>query len=216
MVYVPDWFFAANSALELVATIACFLIFFAGYKFSRFSKENKYYFFGLAFFFLGISFLARTMVHLSFFKFSKTPVVMYVANLFNYGSSVYMALTLAAYLILLTVSMEIGGRKTTVLLFLISFGGIFFSAQPLKVFHIIAIIVLGYILWHYLNNYLKKAKFTSLLTFLSFLLILSGHVMFILLLYDLYAAYTIYIVGHVLQLMGYGALLFAIGNLLLK
>jgi hypothetical protein len=213
---IPGWFFGANAALELVATIACFLILIAGYRAFNLSHDRKFKFFGLAFFFLGISFLARTLVHLLFFKYSSTYIVKHVAELFNYGSFFYIALTLAAYLIILTVSLDIGGKKTTALLFSLAFVGIFFSTIPLKIFHLFSLIVLAYILGHYLNNYLDKKNFTALLTFLAFLLILAGHVLFLNFIYSLFSVYVIYILAHLFQLGGYMVLLWAVGRVLLK
>ena len=216
MVNIPGWFFGANAVLELVAAVACLLVFYFATKTSKLTKQDNIFFLGLGFFFLGVSFLARTLVHLLFYPFNANKLLNDVVVFFNYGGLFYMALTLAAYLIILAVSMQIGGRKTISLIFLISFIGIFFSTLPLRIFHLISIIVLIYILSHYLLNYTRKKGLNSFLTFVGFFLILVGHVLFILQIYGLYTDYVIYMVAHLVQLGGYGSLLWMITRVLLK
>jgi len=213
---VPIWFYGVNALLELIVTLACFLIFYSGYKAYRLTHEKKYRFFSLAFLLLGISFLARTLLHLLVFPLNATFIIDKVRGSVNFGSPFYIILTLVAYLIILAVCFRIQRKKTISILFLISLVGIFFTFNPMRNFHIISILLLLYIIGHFMKNYIRKQSLSSLATFVSFLLILSGHILFLALTFGVWQVYLAYLLAHLFQLAGYCGLLVTVGKVLIK
>ena len=205
---VPEWFFGANAGLELLATLASFFIVYFGYRAYKLIHEKRFFYFSLAFFFIGISFLARTIVHLLFYAFGTQPLLVAILKNLNYGSLFYIVLTLVAYLIILAVISGMFSRYSIPLLFLLSLVGIIFSLDSLLTFHIMALLILIFILWRQMDAYFKHRNTTGLFVFATFLLIAVGHVLFIALSY-VELAYTFYILAHLFQLGGYLALLFA-------
>ena len=103
---------------------------------------------------------------------------------------------------------EMFDRRSLPLLFLVALAGIVFSANPLQLFHIISLLLLLFIMWRQVLSYSKKRNLNTLLIFVTFLLLGVGHVLFIFTLY-LQTPYTVYILAHLFQLVGYLALLFA-------
>ncbi len=206
---IPDWLYGANAVvLELLAMLASFSISYFGYKAHKILSQKRFFYLGLAFFFIGISFLARTIVHILFYIFGAKELLIEVLQNINYGSLFYMILTLVGYLIIVAVITELFDRRTVPLLFLISLAGILFSQAPTQLFHIISLILLFFIMWRQLLNYAKNKNMNALLIFITFLLLSGGHVLFMSRLY-LGTPYMIYILAHLFQLFGYLALLLA-------
>lgn len=214
---VPTWFYGVNALLELVATLACFLIFYFALKVYRLTEEKKYRFFSLAFLLLGISFLARTLLHLLIFPLDATSIINKIQGTINYGSPFYMLLTLAAYLIISAVCIKIQRRKIISILFLISLIGLLFSTHPMINFHFISIVLLLYIISHFIKNYTRKQTLSSLMTLTSFLFILGGHVLFAMIIFDVvWGTYLVYLLAHLFQLIGYCGLLLTVAKVLTK
>ena len=205
---IPTWFFGANAGLEFLAMIASILIMYFAYRSYKLSSQRKFFYLGLAFFFIGISFFARTITHLLFYIFGANSLLTSFLQHINYGSPFYMLITLLGYLIILAVITKMFDRYSLLMIFLLALAGIMFSANPLQLFHIFSLIILFFILWKQLENYFQTRNANALLVFTAFLLMLVGHTLFITISY-IKIEYVFYILAHVFQLLGYGALLLA-------
>jgi hypothetical protein len=221
--FTPQWFNGFDLVFEGIVLIIALLIAAYSWKIYKFSQENKFAYFSVAFITIALSFIFKIFTH-SVLYFSPIrdvtaialqPLVgtgLEFADLF-YRSAFFgqMFLMLAALLLIFFIAQKSRERLTKLyevsqmalfmyLIFLISFVANFKYA----VFYLTSSVILGLIVVQYYKNYLNADKNKNTFNvMLGFLFILIGNLFFVF----VYLYNQLYVFGEVFMLIGFLILL---------
>lgn len=198
----PTWFYGIDSVMQVLFALVTLLIYYMCIKAYKFSKDQKYKHFGWGFAFMSFAYFILAMSNLAIVSTFYDGTVRGI----NFGNLFYLAhvfFTLIGYSVLLLVSMKVRSKKLAVLMF--SFISLFvlFSYQYYLKYHIVSLILLFFIAYQFFENFQKKRTINSGLVFTSFYLLAISEILFLATVY----VPLLYVLGNVLQLLGYLAML---------
>ncbi|MEM2915948.1 MAG: hypothetical protein QXT19_01120 [Candidatus Woesearchaeota archaeon] len=203
----PEWFFGIDSLFEGFAAIALLLVILFSYKAYKLTKDKRYRTFGIAFGLMLTGIVARALADLCVYaKLSVHPL----ALMMLYAG--YMGLTLVSIIVLFALTLKIKQRAPIVALLLVSLVLVLLSSSYRLSFHSISVILLAFIAYHFIRNYLEKKSLSALLVCISFVLLTLTHAAFIV---DI-VKQRFYIIGHLLHLVAFGLLFVALIKVLKK
>lgn len=206
---VPHWFSGYNSLFEMIFFIVAFMVGIYALRIYKLSSMRDSRLFGTSFLMFSGAYLIQSILNFAasysmsmgachnnslFSMHSLSAIAIYLhIILFTAGlvTLAYMALRIrnfAAYSFFLAVTVLI----------------ILFSSNILYTFYAVSSILLVYILFYYLRNYLRTRKKTQLMVFVAFLFLLFAKIHFI---FSLNHG-SFYVAGHILEFIAY-ALVFA-------
>ena len=197
----PEWFFGVDSLFEIVAVVALLLITLFSLSAYRFTKDKRYRTFALGFGLMTIGMLARALTDFVVFLDLKVPILGLMA-----GYAAYMGLTLLSLVILFALTLKSKERAPFIALLLSSFVLVLLSASYRLSFHAMSIILLIFITYHFVKNYLQKKSLTALLVASSFALLAITNIAFIV---DI-LRHKFYIVGHLIHVLAFVLLFVAL------
>jgi len=198
----PQWFMGVDSVMQVLFALVTLMIYFMSMKAYKFSKDAKYRHFGLGFAFMSLAYFILAISNLAIISTFYDGTVRHI----NFGNLFYLAhvfFALVGYSVLLLVSMKIRSKKLAVLMFAFISLFVLFSYQYYLKYHIVSLILLFFIAYQFFENYQKRRTINSGLVFVSFYLLAISE---ILLLSTIYVP-LFYVVGNILQLLGYLAML---------
>ena len=221
--FTPEWFNGFDLAFEAIILIIALLIAAYSWKIYKFSQENKFAYFSIAFVTVALSFVFKIFTHSVLYFFPVREVTAAVlkpltgsglqfADLF-YRSAFFaqMFLMLVALLLIFFVAQKSRDRLTKLyevsqmalfvyLIFLISFIANF----KYVVFYLTSTVILGLIVVQYYKNYLNANKNKNTFNvMLGFLFILIGNMFFVF----VYLFNQLYVFGELFMLIGFLILL---------
>lgn len=200
----PDWFFGYDIALELLFVIIAGLVSFYAWKIFKVTGERNLKLFSLAFLFIAFSYVVQSVLNiLVLAKFDDD--VAFFMNL----RSVYLFSLFAIYLqailfligllLLAYIALKIFSLQTFVLLFILVFTSLYFSPYKTFMLYLLSTVLLGFIVYYYLNNYWNNRKATTLMVLIAMIFLFVSNLSFIFATdIDSY-----YVVGHLLELAAY-------------
>jgi len=215
-VFGPEWFYGFDSIIELIAIIVSVLLVYYSYRCFKFTKENKYLYFSIAFFSLTLAFIAKIIATLAIYK----PVIARTAlgssiqqtftslTLFNINALSFIAytfFTLLGFMILFLIISKLTWKNQRVIVILIYlvFIATWISAIHYQLFYTTTFVLLLLITYSYYQNYREikgeKARFVAI----AFGILLVSQAFFVFVIYSR----TIYVVAELLQLLGFVYLL---------
>ncbi len=214
-VFSPKWFYGVDIVFEIFSLVIAFLVSRYGYKLYKISNEKKHKYFSVFFFLIGISFIFKIVTNFDIYYVDVNSVrilntMFYYTTshiseiLFIVGFSVFRFLMLFSFFGLLYITWK---KNRSVFLLGLYFIAVItmFSHNVYYIFHITMVVILSMLFYYYYNNYKKHRKIRE-----TFLIMVS---FFVLVLSQLsFAAITLstimYVIGEILQLIGYGILLY--------
>ena len=225
MAYVvgPSWFYGIDYVFDLVSVIVGFLICYFSYKAYRYTSQKKYFYFSASFFFVALAFISKILATIPYYSkqlnvetvalLTVTSHIIKKVSWTNYfGISISRFLMLFAFLILLMVCLKVRDKKVIALFIYFLIISTTFVSVSYLVFHITLLIMLSILYLTYRRNYLRVKSKNSKMVMYSFLAILISQVFFI---FEGLIEHF-YVIGEIIQLIGYLVLLFAIISMMLK
>lgn len=221
----PNWFFGIDSVLEGISMLICLSVFIFSFKIYRIAKERRHLYFSSAFALLTLAFLVRSvtniiihfrtvsdwgMEHLPKIVLAKS--VLSVPKIFLLGYGLHIAFTLSALALLAVLCLKVEDKKPFFLMLLIMFVLVYFSGSYFTSFYALALILLFFISYQYLKNYLEKKTATTMLTFIAFLLLTLAPIAF--LLQKFFGMF--FVVAYLLQFMGFFMMSIALAIVIFK
>ncbi len=221
--FTPQWFNGFDLIFEGIILIIALLIAAYSWKIYKFSRENKFAYFSIAFVTIALSFVVKMFTHSVLYFFSvreatATVLAPLVGNGLEFADLFYrsaffvqMFLMLAALLLLFFIAQKSRDRLNKLyevsqmalfiyLIFLISFVANF----NYVVFYLTGTVILGLIVVQYYKNYLNADKNKNTFNvMLGFLFILIGNLFFVF----VYLYNQLYVFGEVFMLIGFLTLL---------
>ena len=195
----PQWFGGYDILFNVIFAVVTLLIAGLSYRAKHLKQEKKYGYFGLAFLLIGIA-------HIVFVIFAalQNTVLAQVLQVFDFVFLIHMFLMLLAYFILILVILKIENKNAIALLFVLLLLLVAFSYQYFIKFHIISLVLLGFLTLQFYKNYLKKKNINSKFVYISFFLLTCSHIFFA----GIRASQAVYVAGEVFQLLGFILLFF--------
>ncbi len=177
----PEWFNPINSVPEMISLVISLIIIGATYKAYKLTKDRKFFFFGLSFAFIALSFISKIAAELIIRSEARESIMeaMRSAAVIDFGQIGFVLTTLLAYVALMMLVFKVHDKRLVSMFCVFTFLFALFAYKEIVLLHILSIIILGFITSVFFENYNKKKHMASLFVFLSFLLQTIAHVFYI-------------------------------------
>lgn len=209
--YGPRWFSGIDCAFEIVSVITALSIWFFAQRANKLTGHPKLQALGNAFLLIAVSFLIKIITNAAtylklnelgpMFLFSKAIEVQII---FALGYFLYRLLFLVALIWLVCLGLDVVDWRLKLLLVIFAAVGTFFSQYSYVVFHLIAMILLMYIVALAYGHFRESKKPRSRTIVVSFFLIMISQVMFLFVGFEP----AMYVVGETIQLAGFTGMLY--------
>lgn len=214
-IYSPQWFYGKDIIIDIVSIFVLLLISLFSIRYYTIKKNRNYLFLALSFLILAGSFLFKVLMNFNiYYKVIETQELGLITvtyqtlkasnRLFSTTFLVYWLLTQFGYYSLFSIY-----QKQTLSNFL--FGAYlivvstFLSYPKYYTFNLTLFVILGLITYTYSKNYINRKLFATKLIAFSFGVIALSQIFFILVDID----DQFYVIGELIQLVGYIGLLIA-------
>lgn len=217
-VFSPRWFYGVDCIAEVSALIITLLIAFFGYKLYRFSKDPKYKYFFLSFFTLAAAFFFKILTNINvYYEVTKQQLLgsltlTYTALessdlLVSVGFIGYRFLFLAGFMGLFYLLYKHRDRKLFLIMLWLILIATWFSLSNYFFFHATAILFLGLLFLYYFNaskTAVKKKLRSFVYMSYTFMFLVLSQLSFIF----VFISSHLYVIGEILQLIGFFLLLY--------
>ena len=200
----PLWFYGYGVGLELGFAFISLIVALFAFRVYRRTSQRYVKLFGISFLLISISYFVQSIFNFLIIKKLNEPIsrmmklysVVTFDNLGMITHIIFMTLGLA---ILAYITFKEKKYRLLWLLIVSPLLAIFFSRNMLYIFYLFASIYLIFIEWHFITNYIKNKKTTTLLIAIAFLLLLFGNFHFLFgVNHQLF-----YVLGHIFELVAY-------------
>jgi len=211
-VFGPSWFYGINSGFSLFAMLVTVFIAFYSLRVFLITKYRKYLYFTLAFLFISISYLIQAAGNYVVYShlIGRIPnvteaisTIVQLPTFYSMGYIIHVFLMFAGFMILVAIFLRINNIKILSLLFALILILSFLSQSKFAAFHITLFVMLLFIVIHLFNNYSKKKTVSSFLVLYSIICLMISQVFLFLVIINKFY----YVIGHILQLVGFTLLL---------
>lgn len=204
---VPYWFAGYNAILELIFFAITLLVGLYAIKIYKLSGQRQSKLFGVSFLMISSSYLIQSILNFAAsYSMSGGCSMKSMASmhtLSNLGIMAYMAIFTAGLVTLCYMTFK--SKDAVSYLFFLGaiLAVLFLSSNKLYFFYVLCSVLLIYISFYYLRNYIQTRNSNSLLVLVAFLFLLFGKMHFI---FSIDHG-TFYVAGHLLELVAYALIL---------
>lgn len=209
--YGPRWFNGIDCAFDIVSILAALSIWFFARRANKLTGNPKLLPLGNAFLLIAISFLIKIVTNTAtYLKLNELgPMIVFskaieAQIMFASGYFLYRLLFLVALIWMVCLGLGVEDWRLKLLLVIFAAVGTFFSQYSYVVFHLIALVLLTYIVALAYGRFQESKKARSRTIAASFFLIMISQVMFLFV--GLEPA--MYVAGETLQLAGFVGMLY--------
>ncbi|MFP4656325.1 MAG: hypothetical protein ACLFNK_01985 [Candidatus Woesearchaeota archaeon] len=214
---VPNWFLGYDIIFEIMFVLVTFMVAMFSFKVYGLTRQSKPRIFAIGFMFMSSGYLIQVILNSAFFfhiknlAFSPQEASL-VLTVYSISVYAYTYLMLIGLITLAYMSFNINKIKVHLLISLLVMMVLVSSTNKLLLFYIMSAVISLFIVHHYLSNYIKNQKGTSLLVLLGFLGMMVAYVLFI---FSLDSA-LFYFIGHAVKLFAYILILINLIHILRK
>lgn len=204
---VPKWFFGYDIAMEIIFTLVTFAVAYYSLKVYSIYHQKSSKAFGIGFGFISASYLIWALINL--FLLSEVNESMDAININEIislglvGLYSYMFFYIIGVSILAYITLKVKDLKIYFLIVSLSLVGIMLSSNKIIAFHLISAILLSYVVYFYLIEYIVNKNKRTFLVLLAFVFMVLTSINLIFIVTD----YYYYIAAHLLNLIAYGLIL---------
>ncbi|MBI2631584.1 hypothetical protein HYW75_01115 [Candidatus Pacearchaeota archaeon] len=208
MVYyylIPKWFFGLDVSLKFLFAFITLAVSFFSYKIYKLSEHRETKLFGISFFLIFLSFLSSGLVNSIVLSGAKSAedITHFVIERNTYflfiGLFLHMVFYISGLITLVYTQFKLKNGKVYYIMLGLALLIIFSAYNKVVTFNILAVFLITFIIYNYINDYAKSGNKKIILVIIAFVLLLLSSANFSFSL----AYYQAYIVGHILELMGY-------------
>lgn len=206
--FSPQWFRGTDIILEFSFFIFSLIIALFSYRIYKETSSRSVKYFGIGFLFISISNFIQTILNfIILYKLNNDSVYMMVDMMDYTQITQFEVLGLFSHMIFMTIGLSFlvyttlkeRGLKSLILILFLSLSGIIMSSNSLYLFYMFSTIFLGFILWHFVVNYINNKKIETFLVAIAFLFLFFGSFHFIISVnHQLF-----YAIGHILEFFSY-------------
>ena len=211
-IFGPSWFYGIDSGFSFFAMLVTISIAIFSLKAYFIAKDRKYLYFTLAFFSISVSYLIKAVASWVVFKhiLGKVPnltaaisTVVSMPNFYSLGYILYVFFIFAGFMILVAIYLRIHSIRTLSLLFILMLILSILSQSKFIAFHVTLFLLLFYIVIHLFKNHIRTKSVSTFLVLYSMLALMVSQIFYFFIIFDK----IYYVIGHVLQLIGFLLLL---------
>lgn len=215
VVFSPKWFWGKDIFIDSIALLVLLSVAIFATKYYRIKKSRNYLYLALSFYLIALSFFSKILINFTIYyqvlhtqmigSMTYTQTILKSSEIFAVsGLFFYRFFTLLGLFMLYSIY-EKQSKANVILMIYFIIISVFFSKEEYYVFYLTSFIFLGIISNRYYQNYRKnKSKASGMLAF-SFSVITLSQIFFMLVNFTKH----FYVVGEVIQLIGYIILLTA-------
>ncbi len=222
-IFGPEWFYGIDTIFDMVSIVVSFMIAYFGYRCYKYSSQKRYLYFSSSFFLVALAFIIKIITTIPVYAreitqrtigFLTITTTNYVRIVWIHRFGIFLArfLMISSFLMLFLLLMKIRNKKVIVLLFYFALITTLLSQYSYFVFHLTLALFLFYLSLGFRKNYLRTRLKNAGLVMCSFYVLFLSQLVFI---FDLINK-NCYVVGEVIQLVGYLILLFTLIRLYFK
>jgi len=204
---VPHWFAGYNALLEMTFFVITLLVGAYALKVHRLSGQRQSRLFGISFLLISAAYLVQSILNFaaSYPMAEGCSMQSMVAfhSLGTFAVYAHMVLFMTGLVTLAYMTLKIRDFGAYALFLSAMLAVLLLSANKLYFFYVLSSILLVYVSFYYLRNYLKGRKMSALIVFVAFLFLLFGKIHFIF--STDHGAF--YVGGHLLEFVAYTLIL---------
>lgn len=204
--YGPHWFNGVDTAFEIVSIIAAMMVWWYARKIKCITGDSTCCALGQAFLLIAVSFTVKVLTNIAvYLEIDKLGDIAFFSQvigiqvMFALGYFLYRLFFLVALIWLVCIGLKIMDWRVRLLFVLFAAIATFFSHYSYVVFHLIALVLLMYVVADKYANYRGSQNRRSAVIGMSFFLILLSQLMFLFVGLEQWT----YVVGETLQLLGF-------------
>lgn len=204
----PQGFIGIDSIFEAISIIVSFLVAIFAYKVYKMTSQKKYLNFSIAFLLISLALSFKIISNFVYFyktveqSFYGLFTITYRYN-FDFvniiASFLYRFLMLIAFTMLLVSVLRVKDKRLVFLLMVFSFLLVILSFNSYFIFHLLLVLILGFISYHSFDNYRTKKSRGSMLVMTAFMVLLISQFVFVF----QYFTDELYGIGESLLLIGF-------------
>lgn len=215
VVFSPKWFWGEDIFIDAIALLVLLSIAVFATRYYKIKKSRNYLYLALSFYLIALSFFSKILINFTIYyqvlhtqiigSIEYTQVILKSSEVLAVsGLFFYRLFTLLGFFVLYSIYEEQSKANVILMVYFIVIS-IFFSKEEYYIFYLTSFILLGVISNRYYRNYRKNKKKTSGMLAASFSVITLSQIFF------MFVNFTkhFYVVGEVIQLIGYIILLVA-------
>lgn len=214
LVYSPQWFYGKDILIDIVSIFVLLLIAFFSIRYYNIKKNRNYLYLTLSFIILAASFLAKILINFNvYYKLIETKELGVISavyqsmkathSIFITSFVVYWLSTIFGYYILYSIYQNQSLSNFLFGTYLISVST-YIAYPDYRTFHLTLLVILSLITALHLKRYLKNRHVATKLLALSFGVMALSQLFFISIDWNI----NFYVIGELIQLIGYTSLLF--------
>ncbi|HLG25116.1 MAG TPA: hypothetical protein VI564_09360 [Candidatus Nanoarchaeia archaeon] len=213
---VPYWFVGYNVMLEILFSAVAFLVGAYALKIYKISGQRQSKLFGISFLMIAASYFIQSALNFaSGYSMSQGCNMQSMSSMYylnTLGIYSHMILFTTGLVTLAYMALRIKDPKAYFLFVAIAIGTLLISSNKLHFFYVISSILLIYLSFFYLKNYLQGRKKNALIVFIGFLFLLFAKIHFI---FSIDHS-IFYVAGHMLEFVAYVLILMNLITVLRK
>lgn len=215
--FSPSWFRGVDIMLEFSFFLISLLITLFAYKIYKETSNRSVKYFWIGFLFISIGNFILTIFNFLIILNPSNLIFDIVVTTINDSQVTFLELLgLYSHIISMIIGLSFlvyttlkdKNTKTLILIIILSLTGTLLNDNNLYMFYLFSTILLGFILWHYIMNFIRNKKIETLLVTIAFVFLFFGNFHFLIAVNH----EVFYVIGHTLEFFAY---LLILGNLLL-
>lgn len=211
---VPHWFTGYNAILEMIFFAITLLVGAYALRIYKLAGQRQSKLFGISFLLISAAYFVQSILNFaasySMAEGCSMQTMPSMHSLNIAGIYAHMLFFMIGLVTLAYMTLKIRDLKAYFLFAVITTGTLLFSSNKLYFFYVISSILLIYISFFYLKNYLKNRKANALIVFIGFLFLLFAKIHFI---FSIDHG-TFYVAGHLLEFVAYTLILINLINVI--
>jgi hypothetical protein len=202
--FSPLWFLGYDILLELLFFVITLIISVFAFKIYKKTFQKNVLLFASGFLLISLSYLVQSLFNfLALSKLNENICIVININsvlFFNFlGTITHIFFMIFGLSVLTYITLKIERKRAFLLILLLPSLGLIFSRDLISAFFMYSSLLLSFLSYHFIMNYLKKKDYKSLLIALSFILLFLGNINFIFLPNNS----LFYALGHFVNLIAY-------------
>ena len=208
ILFAPVWFYGMDVVMEIIYGVIVLLLAHLVYQAYHLIKNDRLRFMFFGFVFLGIAYLFQAALNSIaiikvFGPFSILEKLNAILVFHTYGLYVHMILFMMGLSMLFYATLRTERIRILWFLIITSLLLLVMSPERMLAFFFLSTIYLGFLFWHFLENWYRKRDKKTLLVACGFLFLVIGHIEFVFALTHPIA----YVLAHIFGLVAYLLLL---------
>jgi len=204
---IPRWFFGYDIALELLFAVITMAVAVYSFKVYKIAREPGCRTLGTGFLFISLAHILWSGINLSvssaFNTATRTVSLEKLSTIGFIGVSGYVMLSILGLAMVLYTTLPQRSQRTFSIVASLALIVPIFASYKALAFYFVSSLLLLFIVFHYGSRFVRAPKKSDPLVLIGFIFIFLGTLDFTLATLN----YNHYVLGHVLQFIGYGLML---------